>query len=276
MKIISDIASYQNDTPVFMKMLKRNGINGLMVKLTDGVKYLNPKAGNQVTNGLKVFKTVGLYHYFQGHGKAEASYFLKWVKAFGMDKTTPLALDVEEPTMAGDITGQAAIFLNELKKAGYRCRIVYGSAYWFNSKKINMARLTETNTWVASYGSSTPGVKNAGAWQFTDNYKGLHVDASIDYAGILTGEKYGDPLIKPAPKAKPKDVYLSSGQDFEVLTDTLNTYNSAVFNDLNKSKYKYTKGSVIDGKPQKYGNIYRIKLNNGLYVSANAKYIKAI
>lgn len=272
--IISDIASYQNDTPAFMNMLKKAGVQGLMVKLTDGTNYLNPKAGNQVTNGLKAFKTVGLYHYFQGSGKAEATYFLKWVKAFGMDTTTPLAIDVEEPTMAGDITGQVAIFLNELKQAGYRCRVIYGSAYWFNSGKINMARLTEKNTWVASYGTDRPGVNGAGAWQFTDNYKGLHVDASIDFSGILTGAKYAKPLIKPAAKPAPAANYWKDGKLFET-RETVNVYKSLRLTKDNRTGEYLAKNSRISGTVVKNGRIYTIKTKNG-YISANQQYITKI
>lgn len=265
-KLISDVASYQFDTLGFMKKLRSKGIDGLMVKLTDSTNYLNPKAGNQVTNGFKAgMKSIGLYHYFHGSGKAEATYFLKWVKAFGMDKTTPLAVDVEEPTLPAGITHQVNIFLKELKAAGFKCRVIYGSASWFNSSRINYAKLDDKNIWVASYGGTQPGVDHAGAWQFTDNFKGMHVDASYDFKGILTGSV-----------AAYTDEYLSKGSYFEIKADKVFTYKNKHFSNETKTKGKYTKGSIVAGKPVKIGGIYRIELDNAEYITANKKYVKAV
>lgn len=272
-KLISDVSSYQLETLDFMKKLKSKGVSGLMVKLTDGTDYLNPKAGKQVTNGFKAgMNSVGLYHYFHGNGKAEATYFLKWVKAFGMDNTTPLAIDVEEPTLPGNITSQINIFLKAVKNAGFKCRIIYGSASWFNSGRIKYAKLDDKNIWVASYGGNQPGVDNASAWQFTDNYKGMHVDASFDFNGTLTGARFAK---KPAPD--PAKNYVSKGKTFKVICDAVNLYENKHFSKQTQTAYKYTKGSVFGGKVFKYGDIYRIQLNNqDLFVSANKKYIKSV
>lgn len=266
-KIIVDLASYQSDTPAFMKKLYAAGVRGLMVKLTEGTNYLNPKAGTQVCNGFKTFKTVGLYHYFRGNGKAEATYFLKWVKAFRMDKTTPLAVDVEDHALTGNITAQVNIFLNELKKAGYRCRVVYSFASWFKDGHIDIARLVDKNLWVASFNSKKPGVNNAGAWQFTDNYKCMQVDASVDFFGILTGEKYTKPVLDP-------ENYWKSGKLFETKTK-LNVYKSLHLVKKNRTGEFFTSGSRIKGVAVKNGSIHSIKTKNG-YISGNKDKIAKI
>lgn len=269
MTLISDISSYQSDSLSFMRQLKNNGVNGLMVKLTDNTNYLNPKAGMQVTNGFKAgMKSIGLYHYFHGNGKAEATYFLKWVKAFKMGKDTPLAIDVEEPTLPGNVTSEINVFLSELKKAGFVCRVIYGSAYWFNSGRIKYAKLDDKNIWVASYGTAQSNVPHTNAWQFTDNFKGMHVDASHDYDGTLTGEKFSGKLA---------DKYLSNGSAFKVITDYVTAYKTPHFSKDVATKGKYTKGSVLVGKPVKIGRIYRIKLDGTeLYITANDKFVKAV
>ena len=84
-KKIVDLSSYQSDSLAYMKQLKGWGAKGIMVKLTEGTGYLSPKAGTQITNGFKVFDTIGVYHFFHGRGTAEAQYFLAWVKKMGLD-----------------------------------------------------------------------------------------------------------------------------------------------------------------------------------------------
>lgn len=268
MKLISDVASYQLDSLSFMKKLRSKGINGLMVKLTDGVDYLNPKASNQVTNGFKSgMESIGLYHYFHGDGQAEAKYFLAWVKAFKMDKSTPLAIDVEEPTLPASATHQVNVFLKELKDAGYKCRVVYGSASWFNSSRINYAKLTDKNIWVASYGGTQPNVPHADAWQYTDNFRGMHVDASYDFSGVLTGSKF---------KTSLRDLYWQDGKLFEAITDC-HVYKSLSLVESNRRRTFVAKRSRFYGVPVKNGShgITTIKTKTG-YVSANKKFVKKI
>ncbi|TPR12410.1 GH25 family lysozyme [Apilactobacillus timberlakei] len=278
--IVADISSYQDKTLAYLHTLKNNGVKGVMVKLTDSTNYLNPNAAQQVTNAFKVgVQSVGLYHYYQGQPLAEAQYFLKWVKAFGMDKDTPLAIDVEDPySLPQYNTAGVNIFLNELKKAGYVCRVTYSSSSWFNAGRVNYAKLNDKNIWVASYGSSQPNVDNSTAWQFTDNYKRLGVDGSYDFDGTLMGKrfKYKAPAKPKKETPKPNNNYLASGSNFLVLTDHLNVYNSAVFDQQNRTEYNYAKGSVFTGKLVKYGNIYRIQTKDGYYVSANADFIKQV
>lgn len=270
-KTISDISSYQSDSLAFMNQLKAAGIGGLMVKLTDGTTYLNPKSGNQVGNGLKTFKTVGLYHYYQGSPTAEANYFIKWVKAFGMDASTPLAIDVEDPSLYGDITSQINTFLSIVKANGYKCRVVYGSASWFNSGKIAYARLSDKNIWVASYGSSQPGVDNSNAWQFTDNYKGLHVDASYDFDGTLTGERFTS-VVKPATPAAKASAFVTDGRLFYSETG-VNVYHDQKLS--SQRRVRWGKGSQFYGTVVKDGNRYRIKTAVG-YVSSYKDWVKKV
>lgn len=274
-KLVADVASYQSSTLGFFKKLRAKGVVAVMVKITDDNDYLNPLAGAQVTNAFKSgMKSVGLYHYFHGKPYEEAQYFLKWVKAFGMDKDTPLAIDVEDKSLPYYNTHLVNLFLGELKKAGYTCRVVYGSASWFNSQRLKYHLLADKNIWVASYGTTMPGVDHANAWQYTDNFKGMHVDASLDFDGTLSGSRKAKPKAKPKPK--PKNTYVNSGNRFKVVTEVVHLYNSAIFEDENDTGLLYKQGSIFDGTPVKYGNIWRLKLADGNWVTANDKYINKV
>ncbi len=74
-KLGIDVSSYQGSSVSYFHNFKKLGADFAVVKLTEGTNYLNPKASAQVTNSLKVFGSVSVYHFFHGAGTAEAKYF---------------------------------------------------------------------------------------------------------------------------------------------------------------------------------------------------------
>lgn len=201
---VADISSYQDDSVSFMQSLAQYA-KSVIVKITEGSEngdaYVNPKAQAQVANGFKAFKTVGAYHYLkansQKYGAAdpvnEAKWFIKNLEAVGLNKKTVCAVDVEDASLMENTTQDVNTFLQYMDQQGYQNLVVYGSASWFNSGRIEKANLFKnTSIWVASYGSNEPGVDNASAWQYTDNGHGLHVDFSYDFKGILLGDASGN------------------------------------------------------------------------------------
>lgn len=264
-KKIVDLSSYQSDSLSYMKQLKKWGTDGIMVKLTEGTGYLSPKAGTQITNGFKVFDTVGVYHFFHGRGTAEAQYFLSWVKKMGLDKSTVLAIDVEAPDLPYSTTSQVNVFLRYLISHGYKNVITYGSGSWFNAGRINRSQLVDKAIWVAAYGVSQPGVNDANAWQYTDNFHG--VDCSYDFDGKLSG--------KVTKEAHRKASYWADNGLYEVITSEVNVYGKPALDKANKRRIHFSKGSTIYGKAVKYGKAYRIKTDVG-YISANKDYVKLV
>lgn len=261
----ADVGSYQSDQLSYFKKLKNNGVDFTVVKLTEATTYVNPKAGKQITNSFKAgMKAVSVYHYFHGNGAAEAKYFLNWVKKFGMDKNTVLAIDVEDSSLPWNTTPQVNIFLKALKAAGYKNVITYGSASWFNSNRINRSKLIDKHIWVASYGSANAGVAKANAWQYTDNFQGLNTDCSYDFDGSLSG------ITK---KSKSKPSYNNKKGLYEVKASLVNAYNDNHFK--SKRRVRLIKGSTVYAEPVKYGKIYRLKTKIG-YFTANKKYMKLI
>jgi len=276
-KKIVDLSSYQADSLSYMKQLKKWGADGIMVKLTEGTGYLSPKAGNQIANGFKVFDTVGVYHFFHGRGTAEAQYFLSWVKKMGLDKSTVLAIDVEAPDLPWNTTGQVNVFLRYLIAHGYKHVITYGSGSWFRSGRINRSQLVDKHIWVAAYGVSQPGVSNANAWQYTDNFHG--VDCSYDFDGSLSGIKYSVKTsnAKSNPKTPSKKSYWSNNGLYEVISKgPVNVYGTLKFGDSHKRRSRFSSGSRFYAKSVKYGSIYRLMLSKNNYVTANKDYVKLI
>jgi len=259
---VIDISSYQNSSTAYLKIYASHGVRSMMVKLTEGTNYLNPKAGAQVGNGFKVFDTVGVYHYFLGNGLVEAKYFLAHVRALGLDKSTVLGIDVEDPSLTYYTTPQVNVFLKALKDAGYKRVVTYGSGSWFNTGRISRSQLLDKHIWVAAYGVSQPGVANANAWQYTDNFYG--VDASYDFDGTLKGTNKASKPDKP-------EYYLTPGLYEVTSIKGINVYLDTKFKQ--KRRVRFEKGSRIYAKPIKYGEIYRLKTAVG-YITANKDYIK--
>jgi len=209
-----DISSYQDSSLAYLKTKKKQGAKFVIVKLTEKTDYISPKAAKQISNGLKVFGTIGVYHFFHGYGLAEARYFLSWVKNFGLDKTTLLAIDVEYQGLPSNATPQINVFLKYLKSHGYKNVITYGSRSWFTSHRIHRTGLIDKGAWVAAYGTDRPGINGADAWQDTDNWHG--VDGDLDFTGKLSGTK-----IVGKPK---KPSYWYDNVLYEVITTQFNVY----------------------------------------------------
>lgn len=210
--IFVDVSNYQDDSISFFQKIKDLGASAVAVKLTEGSNpgsaYLNPKAKSQIDNAKSVGLKIALYHFGDFNGdsdaKAEAAWFLKNANAFGIDKATPVFLDIENSKVnASPATSDANSFLNAIKSGGFSNVGIYSMRSWFTSGRLNASELVSKNIWIAEYGVSKPGMTGYTQWQFTDNWNGLKVDASIDYSGFVTGtEKTSTPSTSTSTAAK--------------------------------------------------------------------------
>jgi len=118
------------------------------------------------------------------------------------------------------------------------------------------------------WGSQARGVNNTAIWQFTDNFKGLHVDASYDFKGILKSNGKSDTPIKPS--------YYASKGLFEVKADMVHAYNKLPLKgNKNKRYVRLAKGSRFYGVAVRNGDIYSLKTQVG-YLTANKDYVDLI
>ena len=225
-----------------------------MIKLTQGTDYENPYAAaqfrawaNVMHNHGQVDPKVGFYDYATGYsGTNNAKFFLAWLKAFEVDKDTAIALDFEDPSVAGN--GEVNEWLAEIKKAGYKNNSVYSMGSWFGSR-LNTVAIQTNNYWIASYSDSAPTLARSRfyktAWQFSDNWKGLGADMSLDYGHILAPNNKKTPKVKKA--AKPKNT---------------------IKKHTNKPVHKPVSKPKVNTKPQ-YANqtgIYRLNTNLNLFL----------
>ncbi|MSD83895.1 1,4-beta-N-acetylmuramidase [Lactobacillus curvatus] len=195
--LFTDVSAWNEDSALFFKQLATQNVKAAVVKITegsaDGTNYVNPKAASQITNALNAGLQAHCYHFARftsvQDAKNEATFFVQHVKAFGMDPTTILVLDVESTDLTTNpqaLTDQINAFMTVVKANGYPKCDIYASASWFNQPRFYREKLIPQNCWVANYGRPQPDVETAGAWQFTDHWNDQNLDMSYDFNGFYT------------------------------------------------------------------------------------------
>lgn len=215
-----DVAVY-NSTD--MSAYKRAGAHQVIVKATEGLDYINPKASAQVKSAHNNHMYLHAYHFATfsnnvGRAKAEAKFFVSRAKKLNISKKRYLWLDWE--TGDGNVVINSAYsntkailaFMKVCHNAGYKVGL-YSSASIFR-QYVDTAKIIKkygTCLWVASYATMGridkpdfnyfPSMNGVAIWQFTDNWCGLSVDGNITLKELITNA-----VKVPAKKvvAKPK------------------------------------------------------------------------
>lgn len=213
-----DVASYQATS---MAAYHKAGASFAIVKLTEGVDYLNPKASKQVGSSRANHLYTHAYHFARfgssvSQAKKEAAYFIKAAKKENISKKQMLWLDWESGS-GNVVTGPkssntAAIlaFMDAVKAAGWRPGLYSGASLMrsaIDTKQV--VKKYGTCLWVASYPTMAavstadfgyfPSMDGVAIWQFTSNWHGLNVDGNVALVDLNAGTS----PAKPKPK-KPK------------------------------------------------------------------------
>lgn len=196
-----DISSWQGYISIDeFKKIKGSGIGGVVVKVTEGINYINPFAYNQIHNAKKAGLKVSGYHFsrYKNHGEAieEARFFFEAALKSGLEKTDVLVNDTEHTDLirnSKQMTAEALTFKNELILLGIKTTDIYMSEYWKN-ELIDLSVIGDRG-WIASY----PSILNRNqswhatnnAWQWSDKFQfsflpGIYFDINQDYSGIYT------------------------------------------------------------------------------------------
>ena len=222
-----DVASYQSTD---MAAYHKAGASFAIVKLTEGVDYLNPKAAKQVASSRANHLYTHAYHYARfgssvSQAKKEAAYFIKAAKKEDISKKRMLWLDWESGS-GNVVTGPKAsnttailAFMQAIKAAGWRPGLYSGASLMRTAVDTKQViKKYGTCLWVASYPTMSaiytadfnyfPSMDGVAIWQFTRNWKGLGVDGNIALVNLNSE-------TKPKPKAKPKPKPKATTADFK-------------------------------------------------------------
>ena len=209
-KTFIDVSSHNGDISVDdYRALARQGVGGVVVKLTEDTWYNNPKAPSQVRNAQIAGLQVSTYHFSryttEEEARAEARFYIQAAQKLNLPKSTVMVNDFEDSNMLPNINRNTQAWVNEMRKHGYNNLMFYTSASWLDENNLGYRGPVSTsqfgieNFWVAQYPSTTLTATSAknmrynaktGAWQFSATANllpGKHVfDHSVDYTGRFT------------------------------------------------------------------------------------------
>ena len=191
--------------------LAEKGVNGIVVKLTEGTSYKNPYAASQTQNAQAAGMQVSAYafsHYTnEAEARAEARYFAEEARRLSFPSSTVMVNDIEDSDMRPNINATTQAWADEMRRMGFSNLMYYTSASWLDRNNLRTKGPIQTeqfgleNFWVAQYPTSKLSADDAktlkynseaGAWQFTSQAElllGRHVfDQSVDYTGRFTNK----------------------------------------------------------------------------------------
>lgn len=202
---VLDVSGYQPQATYysFWQKWKARGVKGAIVKLSESINYRNPYGASQIAAAKHEGLKVSGYHFsrFRGNGaqaRNEANFAIATANSMGLLQGSVLVLDYEERIgYQSSNTLAAIVFCQTVKAAGF-VPVFYsysGMKNLWNYEAIYQQ--TGALMWIAAYPVMSevttpymnyfPGISNhIGAWQFTGNFYGEHIDGSIDLTGVFT------------------------------------------------------------------------------------------
>lgn len=207
-----DEASYQSTN-----ITDYPGAKFTIVKTTEGLDYQNPKARAQIASAKNAGIPVGGYHYARFSADSsvavqEGNYAVENAKGMGIPLGSIYACDWESGSgnhvdRGADASANAILaFMDTIAKAGYKPLLYSGKELL--TKNINTKKITDKYgdcLWVAYYKTSGredvadfnwfPSMDHVVIWQFTQNWKGMNVDANITIKKLEVNVN----TVKPAP-----------------------------------------------------------------------------
>lgn len=190
-----DISAYQpNISEETFRQYHNQGINNVIVKLSESTGWTNGYAQQQVSRAQAAGMAVSAYHFVRfttaAQAQAEAQLFAQMARNVGLGNDTLMIADVEDvpQTRYAGIVNNLNVFFQTLSSLGYTNHGVYTGLSYDQQYNVS-STVGKARTWVAMYYldySANAARSNYmrslgyGAWQYTDRWNGS-IDASIDF-----------------------------------------------------------------------------------------------
>ncbi len=207
-----DVSSYQGTN---MAPYAQAGATFSIVKVSQGTGYVNPNAAGQISSSEANGMMTQGYHYAtfggnSGAADAEAAHAIAAAQQVGLPKGTYLACDYEQYA-SGDVnanTNAVIEFMQRIKNAGY-IPLLYSGAYYMKTN-LNLSAIVSrfgNCLWIASYPTMSavdgpnfnyfPSTDGVIMWQYTDNWKGMNVDSSVNVVPMQTANHHAPGFYSP-------------------------------------------------------------------------------
>lgn len=285
-----DISSHQSGMDL-AKMFRLNpGLDGVIVKISEGTGYVNPDAKAWLDWLAANGKPAGTYHYLRKAGAAaEARYYVEHVKPW-LGKVA-LAVDYEEDTLSMG-TGYVKTFLDEVQRlTGVKPLVYCSQIQTLEAQDFREIATAGYPLWVAQYPNHNP-VRGflTDPWhtgtsapfsrytmrQYTDSgylngwENNLDFDllygSTSDWAALYNGTA---PEPTPAPQPAPGKM----GPDQSVISDVLH---GKYGNGQDRISRLETAGYDADAVQRKINELYGIALSWKKKLGDNDQYINSV
>lgn len=147
---VADISAHNTD---YSQIIKDN--DAIIVKVTEGLSYINPLANAQIEATLQANKGLGLYHFIVGglDVKAQAQYFYNNAKNYIDKDGVIVILDWERPSGYPSLSDdEPKVFLDELYRITGKKGLNYISNSDFISANYEWSDITsDYSLWIAGY-----------------------------------------------------------------------------------------------------------------------------
>lgn len=173
MKLGVDVSNHQGH--IDWSLVARSGIGLAMVKVTEGVDFVDPFGKVNLVQAGDYGLMVGAYHYAlpsENSAFDEADHFTAHLQPRG--GITLIALDLEDPAveLGEDLGVWVRDWLDRVEaNTGFTARI-YSNRYYLRDHHVaNAMSFTPNKLWLAAWGSaepiSVPPWPDVDGWQFT-------------------------------------------------------------------------------------------------------------
>lgn len=205
-----DVSNYQSESGRY------NRAKFEIVKLTEGISYVNPRAKDQIETAKKNY-LLPMGYFFATFGSSSVKAKDQALHAInhssGLPKGSYIGVDWEtgdgnDVYNGRDISADAIIeAMKVIKDHGYKPLFYSGASIMKND--VNTKKIIQkfgTCLWIASYpvGGAVsrplfayfPSMDGIAIWQFTDDWQGMSVDGNISLIGLSDGKKKKDDEMK--------------------------------------------------------------------------------
>lgn len=161
----------------------RSSVDGIFIKATEGVGYVDPLFGSYAAAAIAAGIPVGFYHYFQptddpSNARQQADGFYDSIRSYGYRMRPVLDAEENNGLTTTEIIEDVKAFADEFHRLSGQNIMIYCSPKYADMY-LDDPSLSSYPLWIAHYNVQTP--RSTSTWQ---NYSIWQYDDSVTVAGV--------------------------------------------------------------------------------------------
>jgi GH25 family lysozyme M1 (1,4-beta-N-acetylmuramidase) len=188
-RVVLDVSSHNGDVDFAAIKRSHPEVVGVFIKATEGTTYANPAFGAQYDRARAAGLLTGAYSFAhpQNLGTRDVQFFLSVLGSRVLELGTAWDCEISDGLVAGTVLAR---FLEDMTALGRDPRrdLIYTGKWFWDPNTVGSigAHVEKFPLWVSWYQPSFDPARalpvpwtSCRFWQFTDNYFGLGLDASV-------------------------------------------------------------------------------------------------